>query len=281
MQLDSKKFVYDLVVIRNNALRTVAESSDGVTPSALEKTLIEAYGLDKKRARFVIRELVEAGELAYVYEHGRTLLEVSYRRPVRVSQRLVLKPPRCSYRPRPGEVVVQIQAGASFGAGRHPTTRLALGAIDVLFARRGAPGTASADTVLDVGTGTGVLVIAAVLLGARRGLGLDIDACARAEAAANVAANNLEERIAICAQAVEGLKRQFSLITANLRSPSLIRLAPVLAMLCAEPGALVLSGIQQAEQQPVLDAYADQGFAPAGSHTGQGWAALILQQQGP
>ncbi len=248
-----------------------------MTPSALEKKLIEAYGLDKKQVRCVIRELVEAGELAYAYEHGRTLLEVSYHRPVRVSPRLVLKPPRCSYRPRPGEVVVQIQAGASFGAGRHPTTRLALRALDALFASGRAP--ASGDRVLDVGTGTGVLVIAAVLLGAEQGLGLDMDACARVEAAANVAANGLERRIRISARPVEALLQRFSLITANLRSPTLIRLAPILARLGVEDAVLVLSGIREAEQPEVLEAYAAGGGVPAWRQTELGWTAVVLRKQ--
>jgi ribosomal protein L11 methyltransferase len=264
---------------RKDVLDFLITSPASQTPRSIEKYMHTRHCLDKKQTRALIRELVEAGEIVYTYEHGRTLLEVSYQRPVRISQRLVLKPPRVSYRRRPGEVVVQIQAGASFGAGRHPTTRLALRAIDALFAPGAAVKKTFGGRVLDIGTGTGVLVVAAVCLGAERGLGLDIDACARAEAAANVAANGLDDRITISGQAVEALEQQFSLIMANLRYPSLIRLAPVLERLSTGPAALVLSGIQAPEQRDVLDAYAGQGFAPAWRQTEQGWTAVVLQKQ--
>ncbi len=235
--------------------------------------------LSKKQSRTLIKQLVETGELAYTYAYGRTFLEISYNRPVRVSDRVVLKPPRYPYRPRPREVVVQIQAGTSFGAGQHPSTRLALKGIDAVFSRGHTVENAPADSVLDIGTGTGVLVIAAVCLGVTRGLGIDLDACARVEAVANVSANALDDRIAISGQPVETLQQQFSLITANLRYPSLIRLGPVLEALTAAQGVLVLSGIQEAERQDVLGAYTARGFNPTWTGKELGWTAVVLQKQ--
>ena len=74
MQIDSKIFPYDLGAIRDYALQTVANSPVKITPSALEKTLIDIYGVDRKQIKSVIRDLVAGGELTYTYEYGSTFL---------------------------------------------------------------------------------------------------------------------------------------------------------------------------------------------------------------
>ena len=79
-------------------------------------------------------------------------------------------------------------------------------------------------TVLDIGTGSGVLILTAVLGGMDGGMGIDIDSCARVEAAANVKINGLEDRIMISGQALETIDQRFSMVLANLRYPSLKKL---------------------------------------------------------
>ena len=111
--------------IRSDALAIISSSPAKVTPSALAQTLSEKYRLTGKQIKAILRNLVSDGELAYTYQYGSTYLELSFNRPRKVSQFVVLHPPGHSFRPAPDEVAVQIQAGASFGDGRHPTTRLA------------------------------------------------------------------------------------------------------------------------------------------------------------
>jgi ribosomal protein L11 methyltransferase len=224
----------------------------------------------------VIRELVGAGEIAYALEHGRTVLEPSFDRPVSVSARITLAPPGKSGKPAAG-VLVRLAAGAAFGAGRHPTTRLALRGIDAaLQPERVRPG----GRVLDVGTGTGVLAIAAVALGMEGGLGIDLDPCAVAEARHNIRLNGMQDSIRVSDQPLEQVGERFALVAANLRSPSLVRLGDTLGARLGTPGGLVVSGMRAEERGAVLTALAGRGLEAVWSEEEGGWAAAVLEKTG-
>jgi ribosomal protein L11 methyltransferase len=275
-----------------------------------------------------IRALVAEGELIYSCEYGRNWIESSYDRPVWVSGRTVLSPPEKAPKLRPGDVVVQISAGAAFGVGRHPTTRLALRGIEaalrsgfitrsdtrgrrcrpleMLTTDRGCSAFESAcalpagviqgfettsshlggqipeteTAVLDIGTGSGVLVIAAVKLGIQTGLGLDLDPCALWEAKANVHLNGLDDRIVISDCPAEDVQETFTLIAANLRPPTLLRLAPTIAGLAGPNGALVLSGIRAGEHHEVLSAFHGLNFEREWIEKEEEWAGLMLKKKG-
>ena len=206
---------------RDKILKVVATTPAKMTPLALTKTISREYGFDRKHISSLMKELVALGNLVYTYEHGCTFLEVSFNRPIRISEHVVLKPPEHHYQSQTGDAVVAIQPGASFGAGRHPTTRLAIKGLDYVLGQLVKPQQEFRGSVLDVGTGSGVLVMTSVLLGVSKGLGLDIDACALAEARANVEINQLKSRIEISNQPLEDIDEQFSMVVANLRYPSL------------------------------------------------------------
>lgn len=226
--------------------------------------------------RRALRELIAAGELRYLLEAGRSWIEPSFARAVRVSARIVLCPEGAGPGESPPGVVVRIAPGAAFGAGGHPTTRLALRGIDYALAvgegRRGPE-----SWVLDVGTGSGVLVIAAVRLGAARGLGIDRDPCARFEAQANVRRNGLEDRIRISDVPLAAVEGRFSLIAANLRAPTLTAMAPFLARRCLPGAALVLSGIRPLEEKEILGSYGRFGWRCVWRETEGGWSGLVLE----
>ena len=122
----------------------------------------------------VIRELAEE-DWAEAWKQQYHLL--------RVGRRIVIVPAWEAYAPAPGEVVIRLEPGMAFGTGLHPTTRLCLEALEAHL----APGC----TVLDVGTGSGVLAIAAAKLGARSVLALDADPVAVSVARENVALNGV------------------------------------------------------------------------------------------
>jgi ribosomal protein L11 methyltransferase len=224
-------------------------------PAELLKELAHDLRLPRERLQAGLRELVAAGELSYVCEHGRTFLEPSFDRPVRVSDRIVLIPPGRIFRPRPADAVIRIMPGAAFGAGRHPTTRLALKGIDFVLGRWTKALTGPARRVLDIGAGSGVLVMAALKLGIESGLAVDIDPGAVAEARANLELNGLGRRVVVCDRAAEAIEGRYALVTANLRTPTLARLAPCIAGYCTPRGALVLSGIRIAECGELLSAF--------------------------
>jgi len=250
------------------------------TPADILKALSHPPVLPKTSVQDAIRELVESGALDYTAEHGRTFLEPSFDRPVRVSERIVLTPPDRDVPPGPGDIVVRLRPGAAFGVGRHPTTRLSLRGIEFALSRDGAARRGAGSRVLDIGTGSGVLTIAAIKLGIENGVGLDIDPCAVAEACHNVRLNGLAGRIEISDRGLEGIDGAFSLVVANLRLPTLTRLAAAIAARTMPGGALVVSGVQRAEQAAVVAAYGRQRFECAWSVAEDRWVGLVLNKIG-
>jgi ribosomal protein L11 methyltransferase len=247
-----------------------------IPPGEILKELGGAPGATRRSVRSAIRDLVACGEIAYAVAHGRTVLEPSFHRAVSVSPRITLAPPDAGGAPQQDGVVVRIACGAAFGAGQHPTTRLALRGIDaVLQPDMVRPG----GGVLDVGTGTGVLVIAAAALGLSGGIGIDLDPCAVAEARHNVRLNGMQERIRISDQPLETLGGSFTLVTANLRAPSLVRLGGRLRARVALPGALVVSGMRPDERAAVVAALAGGCLHVTWAEEEGGWGAVAFTRR--
>ena len=264
--------------VRKFVLQVVAESTVRVTPPVLEKLLAGNFGLTKKDVKGVIRDLVADSELVYTYEFGTTFLEISFNRPVRVSAHVVLKPPQHSYQPETGDVVVAIKPGAAFGDGRHPTSRLAVRGIEYVLKDYKPDRAADQNRVLDIGTGSGVLVIAAVQMGIAQGLGIDIDPSACTEARENVSVNHLEDRIEISDQSLETINGAFSLVTANLRYPTLKNIRSILTTITRPEGFLVCSGIRSHELTGLIKAYECQGFKCLWSDQSHNWAGAVFKR---
>lgn len=129
-----------------------------------------------------------------------------------------------------------------------------------------------------MGCGSGVLVITAVRLAAAAGLGIDLDACALAEASHNVQLNALENRIEISAQPLAAIQRRFRLVTANLRYPSLKQLRSQLSLVTAGNGAMVISGVRDTELTDLLGFYAAAQWVCRWRQTEAGWAGAVLQR---
>ncbi len=261
-----------------DVIATIATSTAKITPSALGKLIFERYGLNKKQIKTVIRDLVFSGELTYTYEFGSTFLERSFGKPVRISRFVVLTPPDHSYRSKPKEVVVQIKPGASFGAGRHPSTRLAIKGIEYVLLGDQAIDKRYTSTVLDIGTGSGVLIITAILCGMNTGLGIDIDGCARVEAAENVRINGLEAQVDISGQSLVDIHQRFPIILANLRCPSLKKMVRRVNEIAGPDGFLIFSGIKDNELDDLLEVYEKIRFKSVWTDNELGWAGVVLRR---
>jgi ribosomal protein L11 methyltransferase len=133
--------------------------------------------------------------------------------------------------------------------------------------------------VLDVGTGTGVLAIAAVALGMAGGLGIDLDPCAVTEARYNVRLNRMHDRLQISDQPFEAVEGRFTLVTANLRTPSLVGLSGTLRARLAPFGALVVSGLRVEERPAVEAAFEGVDLQVVWQAEECGWAALLLERR--
>ena len=272
------KRLTNIKTITKAILETVSGSRDKITPIALEKIASENYALGKKQIKSVIQSLIAKGELVYTYQYGSTFLEKSFNRPVRISKHVVIKPPENSFASKPGDVVIDLAQGASFGTGQHPTTRLAVKGIDYALKECGHFKENRKTCLLDVGTGSGILVIAAVFMGIKKGIGLDFDPCAIAEARENIKINGLEHRIDICNRSFEKIDRVFSMVTANLRYPTIKRLLPYMYETVNKKGVVVLSGIKTDEINDLLDIYKEKNFLCRWKENEQDWAGVVFEK---
>jgi len=272
----TKNRLADIQTLCQVLLDMVSESESRLTPGALEKRLNQKLSVPKSAFKTAVNDLVANGELVYTYTFGASFLEKSFNRPVRISKKITLKPPGVFYRPVSDEIVVKLMHGASFGTGDHPTTRIAAKGIERVLSTRDFFHNDKDLQVLDIGTGSGILAIIAVLLGAKTGVGIDIDPCARSEAKKNITLNHLENQIKILDQSLEQLDKTFSIITANLRYPTLKWLSPLIAKKTEKGGVVVISGIRTDEVSDLLKVYGQRHFRCVWEKVEKGWAGLVF-----
>lgn len=194
-------------------------------------------------------------------------------KPIRIGTRLLVAP---SWEPLPdraAEIVLRIDPGMAFGTGGHETTRLCLEMLEEAFEQ---PAAVSAPSVLDLGTGSGILAMAAALLGAGSVTAVDIDPQAVDVARENIAQNGLVGRIACSTTPLEALAGPFDIIVANILAEELVRLSPLLTGRLAPGGRLILSGILAEKEQLVLDGFAPRaGLRHLGTATMGEWVAML------
>jgi len=193
---------------------------------------------------------------------------------LRVGKRLVIRPTWREHEAAPSDVVLSLDPGMAFGTGLHPTTRLCLAGIE-----HWADSALLSDArVLDVGTGSGILAIAAALMGASYVLGVDIDPLAVETTKANAAANGMSDFIEA---RIGGLPlqepAQFHLVVANLISGLLIDLAAELAATLWPGGRLLAGGIYRDRESEVRAAFESAGLRLVGRMSEEDWVALELE----
>jgi ribosomal protein L11 methyltransferase len=173
--------------------------------------------------------------------------------------------------PRPDLISIVIDPGQAFGTGGHATTRLILR----LLERRAAEG-ALPETLLDVGTGSGILAVAAARLGARKVTAIDSDAASVEAARENAVANRVSARIDLCHGPISELRGRWPLVLANLELAIFLKHAPDIARCVADRGALLLSGLLADQAAACLALWP--GFRTLDRQEEDGWAALALER---
>ncbi|MFN8038395.1 MAG: 50S ribosomal protein L11 methyltransferase [Acidimicrobiales bacterium] len=166
------------------------------------------------------------------------------------------------------DLVVAIDPGRAFGSGAHVTTRLVL----ALLEEEAVAGAA----ILDVGCGSGVLAVAAALLGAARVEAIDVDAEAVRATGRNARHHRLEAVITASATPVEQVQGAFDLVLANIGASVLVAMAPALARRTAPAGRLLLSGVLDERRAEVEASFAGNGLDVVAERADEGWVGLAL-----
>lgn len=232
---------------------------------------------DIRRGLFHLNQIQPVGELVVTERDEEDWANTwkAYYRPVRVGRRVVVRPPWQDYDESAADIVVVLDPGMAFGTGTHPTTRLAMTGLEDAI----RPGV----SVLDVGTGSGVLAIAAAKLGARRVDACDIEPVAVRSARDNVARNTLPIPVTVR----EGTAGQdgpfpetYDLVVANIIARVLVELVDAIVGSVREGGTLVLAGIIESREQEVRDAYEARGMIITARDQIEDWVGFTLRHAG-
>jgi ribosomal protein L11 methyltransferase len=188
--------------------------------------------------------------------------------PQRISQKIVVKPTWRDYRKEPGDVVIELDPGMAFGTGTHPTTALCIELIESHL----KPG----DAFLDLGTGSGILMIAAARLGAGMVCGVDKDDIAVDIAAKNLIRNRIHPRrfSVYTGNLVEGTQNRYDFIAANILTRVIVGLLDDITAVIKSGGIFVGSGILAENQDIVVAKMKDMGFEILEVATKEQWAAV-------
>ncbi len=188
--------------------------------------------------------------------------------PIRFGQRLWVCP---SWRdiPEPDAVNIMLDPGMAFGTGTHPTTALCLEWLD--------SAEVTGKTVVDFGCGSGILAIAALLLGAKQAIGTDIDQQALIASTANAERNGVAERLAVYLPSQQP-ELQAELVMANILAGPLQELAPVISAFVAPGGELIMSGILE-RQVPAVQAAYNKEFDFSPVRVSEGWVMLHAKRK--
>jgi ribosomal protein L11 methyltransferase len=190
--------------------------------------------------------------------------------PFRLTKNITIRPPWQAYEAKdPSERILELEPGRAFGTGLHATTALVARALEALGANL------VDRNVLDVGTGSGILALVAIALGAARVRAVDIDPDAVEVTIENAVRNGMQGRIDADRAAVGDIAETFDVVVANIETRVLVDLASDLGARVAPNGILLLSGILVGQESDVLRAFSS--FTLRNSATEGEWIALVLE----
>ncbi|MGB8000163.1 MAG: 50S ribosomal protein L11 methyltransferase [Anaerobacillus sp.] len=231
-----------------------------------------------------IKEAIN-GLLVYDIDLGHNTVQISevneeewatawkkYYKPVKISERITITPTWEEYQPvTTDEIIIELDPGMAFGTGTHPTTVLCVQALEKII----EPG----QRVIDVGTGSGVLSIAAASLGADLVDALDLDEIAVKSAYLNTKLNKVNHKINVSQNnLLEGVEETYDVIVANLLSEIIIRFTDDVARVLKPGGAFITSGIITAKKQEVKQSIIEQGLEIEETLQMEDWVAFIARK---
>jgi ribosomal protein L11 methyltransferase len=222
------------------------------------------HDIDKGRGLIRWREVQEEDWATAWKEHFQ---------PVKIGVRVVIKPTWCEYKPGKGDVVIELDPGMAFGTGTHHTTVMCLRMLEDTL----QPGA----TVFDIGTGSGILAVAAAKLGAGSVRAVDIDPLAVRVANENIAVNKVGGiAAAVQGDLLSGVDGQADIIVANIIADVIVQLAPEIPARLRNGGLFIAGGIIAERLGDVTKALLGSGLALERVAEEGGWATMLASQGG-
>ncbi len=219
---------------------------------------------------FGLPPLVDGLTIQYAEDEDWANAWKQYFKPSRVGERLVIVPSWEDYAPEATDLILKLDPGMAFGTGGHPTTRLCMEVLETTVT--------AGMRVADVGTGSGILAIAAARLGAEQVWATDIDPLACRIAAENVAINELADTVHVLdLPAWDRQAQDCDLIVANILAGTIIELAPGLAPRLKPNGIFIASGIVEEYRADVVNALAAVGLRHVSTRNEDIWVCLVAE----
>lgn len=193
-------------------------------------------------------------------------------RVIEVTDKLVIKPTFKEYEPKPGQIIITIDPKMSFGTGEHQTTKLVMQFLETSVSKD--------IKVLDVGSGTGVLAIAAIKLGASKAIAVDNDEWCYNNGGENVKLNQVSDVIDVRLGEIKNIpEKDFDLITANIQKNILLDIAEEIKNRLKHNGLLILSGLLFNDETDIVKKYSLLGFELLKKKSLDEWIALKMKLQ--
>lgn len=245
-ELGLKIFVDSNKSISEEEITSVLEFAKG-------ERLISEYSIQK--------EIIEDKNWNEDYEKNVKVIEIT--------DRIVIKPTFKEYISDSNKIVITIDPKMSFGTGEHETTKLMVRMIEKYIRKN--------DFVLDVGSGTGILAITSVLLGAKNAIGIDNDEWCLLNGKENVAINLLEDKVEIRQAEIHQIKeKDFDLIVANINKHILIEIAPYLRLKIKETGKLIISGLLKSDTEDIVSKFQLHNFVMIEKIEFGDWVSIVF-----
>ncbi|MCY8571246.1 50S ribosomal protein L11 methyltransferase [Bacillus haynesii] len=237
----------------------------GETVEGIKETInnLLLYDIDLGRNKITISEVNEE-EWATAWK--------KYYHPVKISEKFTIVPTWEEYTPvHTDELIIEMDPGMAFGTGTHPTTVLCIQALE-RYVKEG-------DSVVDVGTGTGILSIASAMLRAKQVEGYDLDPVAVESARLNSKLNKVSDNIVIKQNnLLDGIEGEKDVIVANILAEVILRFTDQAYSLLKDGGYFITSGIIQQKKQEVKDALVKEGFTIVEVLSMEDWVSIIAKK---
>lgn len=209
------------------------------------------------------------------YEHEEEDYQNSWKQylyPEKVSKKFVVKPTWREYIPKDNELLIELDPGRAFGTGSHPTTSLCLKLMEDNIKQN--------ESVIDVGTGSGILMVAADRLGASTIIGTDIDELAVESAKENLTLNNVssEKAQVFLGDLISVVKnKKFDVVVANILADVLLLLLQDISKVVKKDGIIIFSGIIEDKLNEVIKAIKDKNLEILEIKSEKEWRAILIK----